>query len=133
MPARKVGSGFEEVLEDVSTACGRLAKSQLVHVCAGSPAPLSKVPGQVPSAFNFVCGALEQGDQQIPVLSTDVGRAVNEPEAIDPESGLGQSPNKPEALRKTLPKNNTLLKIDSDSSESSTPPVGRWRRSIPKS
>ena len=67
------------------------------------------------------------------MLSTDGGRASNEPEAIDPEPGLGQSPNEPEALRKTLAKNNTLPKIDSDSSDSSLPPVGRWRRSIPKS
>ena len=73
MPVRRVGF-VEGVFEDVgTTVCGRLAQIQPVHVCAGNPVPLSKVPGQVPSAFNFVCGALEQGDQQFPVLSTDGG------------------------------------------------------------
>ena len=71
---------------------------------------MSKVPGQVPTAFDFVCGALEQGDHLILVLSTDGGRAYNEPKAIDLEPGLGQSPNEPEALHKTLPKIQTLPK-----------------------
>jgi hypothetical protein len=79
MPVRRVGV-VESVIEGIeTTVCGRLAQIQLVHACAGIPVPLSKVPGQVPSAFNFVCGALEQGDQQFPVLSTDGGRACNEP------------------------------------------------------
>ena len=101
MRVRRVGV-VEGVFDGISIVCGRLAQIQPVHVCAGNPVPLSKVPGQVPSAFNFVCGALEQGDQQFPVLSTDGGRASNEPEAIDPEPGLGQSPNEPEALRKSF-------------------------------
>ena len=114
MPVRKVGSGVEGFFEGVSTACGRLARSQLVYACAGNPVPLSKVLGQVPTAFNFVCGALEQGDQQFPVLYTDAGRASNEPEAIDLELGLRQSAlsNEPEALRKIRPKIQTLPKMD---------------------
>ena len=44
----------------------------------------------------------------MPVLSTDRGRASNEPEAIDPELRLRQSTNEPEALRKTRPKIQTL-------------------------
>ena len=106
-----------------------------MHACAGNPVPLGKVPGQVPPAFSFVCGALGRGEQQFPVLSTDGGRASNEPEASDPELGLRQSApsNEPEAVLKILPKTKILPKIDSDSSDSSQPPVGRWRRSIPKS
>ena len=32
-------------------------------MCASKPVPLSKVLGQVPLAFDFVCGAHEQDDQ----------------------------------------------------------------------
>ena len=61
------------VFEGVSTACGRLASNQLIHANAGNPVPLSKAPGQVPPAFDFVFCAREQGDQQFLVLSTDGG------------------------------------------------------------
>ena len=61
MPVRKVGSGFEVFLKVFQL---RLASNQLIHAYAGNPVPLSKVPGQAPSAFDSVCGALEQVDQQ---------------------------------------------------------------------
>ena len=76
------------------------------------PGSLQQRPGQVPQAVNFVEGALEQGDLTFPVLSIDGGRASNDPDAIDPEPGLRQSPNEPKALRKTLPQNNTLPTIN---------------------
>ena len=116
-----------------TTVCGRLAQIQPVHVCAGNLVPLSNVSGQIPLAFDYADGALEQGDRQFLVLSTDGGRASSEPEAIDPAPGLRQSPNEPKALRKTLPKNHSLPKADSDSSESAIHSIGRWRTSIPKS
>ena len=48
---------------------------------------------------------------------------------LDAEPGLGHT-----ALSKTLPsKSKPLSRVDNDSSESSLPTVGRWRRSIPKS
>ena len=131
MPVRKVGSGVEGFVAGVSAACGRFASHQFIHAYAGKPVHLSKVPGQVPPAFNFVCCALEHGDQQFPVLSTDGGRAYNEPEAIDHEPGLRQSAlsNEPEALRKTLPKIQTLPKIDSGRRTVK----GRWRQTVPVS
>ena len=52
-------------------------QTRIVHEYACISVPLSNVPGQVPPAFNFVCGALDQGDQQFPVLSVDGGRAVH--------------------------------------------------------
>ena len=76
MPVRKVGSGVEGFLEGVSTACGQLARSQIVHACAGNPGPLSMVPDQVPQAFDFVDGALEQGDLTFSVLSIDGGACI---------------------------------------------------------
>ena len=60
--ARKVGRGCDEgIVEGFElSACGRLASNQLVHAGAGNPVPLSKVPGQVLQAFDFVDSALEQ-------------------------------------------------------------------------
>ena len=139
MPVCRVGvveGGYDDF---ETTVCGRLAQIQPVHVCAGNPIPLSKVSGQVPVAFDYEDGTLRQGDRQSFLPSIDGGRASNRPEAS----------NEPEAivvdalsLSKELEPGNqrtgkTLLKTDSDSSESSRPSdhcsIGRWRRSIPKS
>ena len=50
MPVRRVGV-VECVFEDIETTmCGRLARIQPLHACAGNPVPFSKVPGQVPAA-----------------------------------------------------------------------------------
>ena len=64
MPVCRAGA-VDGVYDDLKTTlCGRLAKSQPVHACAGNPIPLSKVSGQVPVAPNYEDGTLRQGDRQ---------------------------------------------------------------------
>ena len=56
---------------------------------AGNLVPLSKVPGQVPVALDYAHGALKQGDWKTLLLSTDGGRASNEPEASNWPEAVG--------------------------------------------
>lgn len=68
---------------------------------------------------------LEQGDLEDWIF-TDSGACVG---VLDAEPGLGHT-----ALSKTLPSaSKPLVRVDSESSDSSGTPAGRWRRSIPKS
>ena len=53
--------------------CGRLIANQLVHGCAGSPVPFSKVPGQVLQAVDYEKATFDQGHFEV-VLSADGGR-----------------------------------------------------------
>ena len=101
-----------------------LASNQLVHASGGKPDPCSKDGAQVGGAVDVVERALEQGDLTFPVLSTDGGRASNEPESIDPELGLRKSAlsHEPEAIT-------TLPKIDGDQRTVK----GRWRQTVPTS
>ena len=104
-------------------------------MCAVSPVPLSKVPGQVLPAFDYADGALEQGDRQFSGLSTDGGRASNAPEdSNEPEIVVVAEFSLSQELESDNQRTEHILpKTGSDSSESATPSIGRWRTSIPKS
>ena len=62
------------------------------HASAGNPGPLSKVPGQVPQALNYMDGLLWQ-EYLIPPPSQIGGRAINEPEATLFGNQLGMRPD----------------------------------------
>ena len=65
------------------------------HASAGNLGPLSKVPGQVPQALNYMDGTLRQGDRQSSLPSQIRGRAINEPEATLFGKQTGMSPGAP--------------------------------------
>ena len=101
-----------------------MATNQLVHACGGNPVPFSKFPGQVLQVVDYEKVTLELGDFEV-VFSTDLGACAG---AFDAQPGWGHTDPS-----KALPsKGEPLLRVDSESSGSSGPPVGRRRRCIPK-